>query len=84
VEIHQAAYKHGVDEDSIEHALAHAVAVVDLQPEADPPRVLVIGPDRGGNLLEIIWLDLDDERLVIHAMKLRPTFYALLPGGEDS
>jgi len=39
---------------------------------------------RAGNLLEIIWLDLGDERrLVIHAMRLRQTFYDLLPGGED-
>jgi hypothetical protein len=74
VEIHGSAYKHGVDEDSIEHALAHTVAVVDLEPEADPPRVLAIGPDRAGNLLEIVWLDLEADGLVIHAMKLRPTF----------
>jgi len=71
------------DDDSIDHALAHAVAVVDLEPDADPPRVLAIGPDRAGNLLEIIWLELGDERLVIHAMKLRPTFYDLPPGGDS-
>lgn len=59
--------------------------VVDLEPDADPPRVLAIGPDAAGNLLEIIWLELaDDRRLVIHAMRLRPVFYDLLPGEEDS
>ncbi|HDK45788.1 MAG TPA: hypothetical protein ENG94_05865 [Actinobacteria bacterium] len=47
---------------------------------ADPPKVLAIGPDPAGNLLEIIWLELaDDVQLVIHAMPLRPTFYDLLP-----
>ena len=45
--------------------------------------MLAIGPDRAGNLLEIIWLELGDERLVIHAMKLRPTFYDLPPGGDS-
>jgi len=60
--MHHSASKHGADEDSIDHALTHAVAVVDLEPDADPPRVLAIGPDRAGNLLEIIWLDLGDER----------------------
>ncbi len=42
-------------------------------------------PDSSGNLLEVIWLDLDDgHHLVIHAMSLRPIFYGLLPGGEES
>jgi len=58
--------------------------VVDLEPDADPPRVLAIGPDRAGNLLEIIWLELGDERqLVVHAMKLRPIFHQLLPGDDE-
>ena len=35
------------------------------------------------NLLEVIWLDLADTELVIHAMELRPTFDDLLPIGED-
>jgi hypothetical protein len=32
---------------------------------------------------EVIWLDLADIELVIHAMELRATFYDLLPAGED-
>ena len=44
------------------------------------PKVLAIGPDRAGNLLEIIWLELaDDVNLVIHAMPLRPTFTTCFP-----
>lgn len=67
-------------DSSIEHAIANCVVVIDLDPDSDPPRVLAIGPDLGGNLLEVIWLDLDDDvRLVIHAMALRPAFYDLLP-----
>lgn len=46
--------------------------------------MLAIGPDPAGNFLEVIWLELaDDVELVIHAMVLRPTFYELLPPGED-
>lgn len=37
-----------------------AVTVFDLEPDADPPKVLAIGPDPAGNLLEIIWLELED------------------------
>ncbi len=57
--------------------------MVDLEPDADPPKVLAIGPDPAGNLLEVIWLDLAAPELVIHAMDLRLTFYDLLPIGED-
>ncbi len=85
VEVHRSARKHGVADATIQHALGHAIVVVDLEPDADPPRVLAIGPDEAGNLLEIIWLDLADEtQLVIHAMRLRPAFYDLLPGRDDS
>lgn len=68
------------------HALTHAITVVDLEPDADPPKCLAIGSDEAGNLLEVIWLELaGDVKLVIHAMALRPTFYDLLPpAGEDT
>jgi hypothetical protein len=85
VEIHDAARRHGVDDADIDHACDHALVVVDLEPDADPPKVLAIGPDRAGNLLEVIVLELADDRLlVIHAIPLRPAFYDLLPRGEDS
>ncbi|MGF1598420.1 MAG: hypothetical protein ACFCVK_16075 [Acidimicrobiales bacterium] len=46
-------------------------------------KALAIGPDPAGNLLEVMWLDLADTELVIHAMALRPSFSYLLPTGED-
>jgi len=82
--LHRSARKHGITEDVILHALANAITVIDLEPETDPPKVLAIGPDYAGNLLEIIWLELaDDVNLVIHAMPLRPTFYRLLPQSPE-
>lgn len=89
MEVHRSARKHGVSDDAIVHAVEHATVVVDLQPDAEPPRVLsigpdVAGPDVAGNLLEIIWLEFPDRvPVVIHAMALRRTFYDLLPRGED-
>ena len=85
MEIHRSAYKHGLEYEDILHAIGHAVTVVDLEPEADPPKVLAIGPDAAGNLLEIIWLELAGEsQIVIHAMALRPVFWDLLPSpGEE-
>ena len=65
VEIHRSARKHGIADAAIRHALDHATTFI---------------PDKAGDLLEIIWLELaDDITLVIHAMPLRPTFYDLLP-----
>lgn len=84
MEVHRSARKHGVSDGAILRAVNHTLVVVDLEPDADPPRVLAIGPDEAGNLLEIIWLEFPDRApIVIHAMPLRRTFYDLLPRGED-
>ena len=70
----------GISRDSIEHAFTYLLALADLDPDSDPAKVLIIGPDDAGNLLELIALVLaGDELLIIHAMPLRPTFYTLLP-----
>ncbi len=85
MEIHRSAYKHGLGDGEIVHAIGHAVSVIDLDPAADPPKVPAIGPDAAGNLLEVIWLELaGGARLVIHVMALRPVFWDLLadPGEE--
>jgi len=84
VEIHRSARRHGVEDDAIRHATDHPLVVVDLDPDADPPKQLAIGPDRTGNLLEVIVLVLADDRLLaVHAMPLRPKYHDLLPTGED-
>lgn len=80
MEIRASARKHGFTEDDTVHAIENAIVVADLEPDADPPKILVIGPDRSGNLLEIIILEFADEEYVtIHAMALRPRFHDLLP-----
>lgn len=88
VGIHRAARRHGVDDVAIRHVIDDALAIVDLEPDADPPKVLATGPDRAGNLLEVIWLELaDDVDLVIRAMRLRTVFLRSAPdkfqGGHD-
>ena len=82
-EIHRSAEKHGVGPDAVRHAVDHAVVAVDLDTDADPPRVLAIGPAVAGNLIEVVWIELAaDQDLVIRAMRLRPAFHGLLPGGD--
>ena len=59
---------------------ASSTRTCQLDVESDPPKLLVIGPDRSGRLLEVVVLVLADERLMaIHAMPLRAAFYELLP-----
>jgi hypothetical protein len=77
VEIHDSARKHGAVEQDILHAIDHALAIDDAGD--DPDRWLVIGPDRAGNLLEVVVLTtVEDAQLVIHAMPMRGKFRRLL------
>ena len=63
----------------IDHAVRHA-SVVDEVAE-DPLRYLLIGPDRSGNLLEVIVLDRPQGPAAIHVMALRAKYRRLLPPG---
>jgi hypothetical protein len=80
VEVLASALRHGVDPEDIQHALAHALAVDEVG--EDPLRYLVLGPDRAGNLLELVVLDRPNGPALIHAMSMRPTYRRLLPGGR--
>ena len=81
VEIHRSARRHQIPDADIEHAYEHAIAWAELGD--DPPRYLAAGPDRAGNLLEIVVLDVEDDVLVIHAMRLRRSTQAELFGGDS-
>ena len=45
---------------------------------SEPPKVLILGPDQAGNILEVIGEFDADELKVFHAMKARPQFLELL------
>jgi hypothetical protein len=82
VEVHRSARKHGVADADAVHAASGFLVAYALEDEGQdgPRRELRLGPDRAGNLLEIVVLLLDDgEELVIHAMRMRPKYRALLP-----
>jgi hypothetical protein len=80
VEIHGSARRHGVADEDIDHAYRQAVTWVQLGD--DPPRYLVVGPDRSGNLLELVVIETDVSDLAIHAMALRRSTQRELFGGE--
>jgi hypothetical protein len=78
VEIIESARKHGVSDDSIRHALEHAL--VSEPAGEDPERQLFVGPDAAGNLLEVVAVVRTDQSLVVvHAMAMRPKYRRLLP-----
>lgn len=58
----------------------HSVVVEEASD--DPPRWLVLGPDRAGNLLELVVLDRPQGPAVIHATRVRPKYQRLLPKGR--
>jgi hypothetical protein len=78
--VHPSAKKHGVHDDDIDHALVHSLRWIEVS--EDPLRFLAAGPDRSGNLLELVVLETDQGGLVIHAMPLRQITVAVLFGGE--
>jgi hypothetical protein len=78
VEIHPAARKHGVADEDIQHAARHAMAIDDH----DDDTRLYLGPAHDASLLEVVTIvRADASELAIHAMKMRPKYRRLLPGG---
>jgi hypothetical protein len=79
VEIHRAARKHGVDDADIAHAVTLRLYEGEVESDEPPIRILYLGPDRAGNLLEIVCIERDDgSELAIHAMRMRPQYQKLL------
>lgn len=82
VEIYASARKHGTHDLDIDHAVEHALATR----EQDDGKVLYLGPDRAGNMLEVVSVLRDDgTEIVIHAMPIRKRYESFLsdPGDPD-
>ncbi len=82
VEIFSSARRHGIADDDINHAVEQALAVG----EQDDGKVLYLGADRAGNLLEVVSVVRDDgSEVVIHAMRMRAKYEPFLrdEGGTD-
>ena len=63
-----SARRHGIEDADIDHAVRHATVVEEVA--EDPVRYLLIGPDRSGDLLELMVLDQPQGPAVMHAMVL--------------
>ncbi|HSV37753.1 MAG TPA: hypothetical protein VLI04_03240 [Nocardioidaceae bacterium] len=77
VEIADAARKHSVSDDDIEHAWVNAIRLVEYEYDGEE-RLLVIGPDREGRMLELVAVPVEEPTRIIHADRLRPKFFDYL------
>jgi uncharacterized DUF497 family protein len=77
VEIRQSARRHGIGDADIQHAWANAMRLIEYDYEGED-RLLVIGPDRQGRMLELVAVPTDQPARVIHADRLRPKFHDYL------
>ncbi|MCL2245386.1 MAG: hypothetical protein FWC03_13125 [Treponema sp.] len=69
-EFNEAAFDHRIEKEDILNALNNKIR--DISISAFPEKNLIVGFDRAGNPLEILYNPLDDETIYIfHAMKLR-------------
>ena len=79
MEIYASARKHGIDDVDIQNVLDHALAAG----EQDDGKVLYLGPDRAGNVLEVVSVLRDDSTgSVIHAMRMRRTYESFPTSGR--
>ena len=77
MEIADSARKHGISDTSIVHAWENAIKLAEFEYDGQE-RLLVIGPDSSGNLLELVAVPFTEPTRIIHADRLRPRFYDAL------
>lgn len=76
MEIRESARKHGIADADILHAWRNMLRYEMINYHGEE-RILAIGPDQTGALLELI-LPTDEPQRIIHADRLRPKFYGYL------
>lgn len=77
MEIRGSARKHGITDAEIEHAWENAIRLVEYEYDGEE-RLLVIGADQHGRLLELVAVPAGGPTRIIHADRLRPRFYDYL------
>lgn len=73
----QNALKHGYSTTDVPHVYDNALRLVEYEYHGDG-RLLVIGPDQAGNLMEVVAVPAQTPLRIIHADTLRPKFYDYL------
>jgi hypothetical protein len=77
IEFNKAAFRHNITEENIRHVLNYPEYEGPL--DDDENKYIVIGFDKSGNLLEILYNYINDETInIFHAMSCRNIFFHLL------
>lgn len=77
IEYNKSAFKHDISEEDIRWAFFHYR--YDGPIENMDNKYLRIGFDRGGNLLEIMYNEIDEHNVnIFHSMKCRSIYFPLL------
>lgn len=77
VEIVDSARRHGTTDDDINHAWANALRLIEYENDGEE-RLLVIGPDEHGRMLDLVAVPAGSPTRIIHADLLRPKFFDYL------
>lgn len=77
MQILDSARKHGIPDEDITHAWENAIRYVEYEYHGEE-RLLVIGADRHGRLLELVAVPAGKPARIIHTDALRPKFYEYL------
>lgn len=77
IRITPSARKHNIPDADMMHALDQMVRYREQEYDGEI-RILVIGADRAGHLLELVLVPHDDPTLIIHADVLQPSRYRFL------
>jgi hypothetical protein len=77
IEFNQAAFKHGIGEADVRHAIEHFI--FEEQIDDGDNKHLLLGFDASGRLLEIMYNIIDEQTVnVFHAMKCRKAWRSLV------
>lgn len=77
MEFTAGARKHGIEDADILHAIRNPFRYIEQEYDGEL-RMLILGADRTGRLLEVVVVPADDPQRVIHADRMRPKFYDYL------
>ena len=77
VEFNEAAFRHNITKEDIKHALKSKIRAGAI--EGFHEKYAVIGLDRTGNPIEVMYNPIDDDSInVFHAMKVRKSTVKML------
>ena len=77
VEFNEAAFRHNISREDILHAFQHYIYDGPLDELED--KYIRLGVNRAGNLLELMYNEVDDHTdIIFHAMRCRSIYYHLL------